>query len=96
MHPEKVYCLFFHELYLKPNSYLCLPQYFPKLHNAAWPGVVGKGTADSEPAISLETMLEMTAKAEVDGVKFDGVDLFLYDSSCEYRSLRMTYRLEVW
>ena len=52
---------------------------FPKLHNAAWPGVVGKGTADSEPAISLETMLEMTAKAEVDGVTFDGVDLFLYD-----------------
>ena len=51
---------------------------FPKLHNAAWPGVVGKGP-DSEPAISLDTMLEMTAKAEVNGVKFDGVDLFLYD-----------------
>lgn len=51
---------------------------YPKLHNAAWPGVVGKGP-DSEPAIPLDTMLEMTAKAEVDGVKFDGVDLFLYD-----------------
>jgi sugar phosphate isomerase/epimerase len=49
---------------------------FPKLHNAAWPGVVGKGP-DSEPFIDLETMLDLTAGAEVDGVKFDGVDLFL-------------------
>ncbi len=49
---------------------------FPKLHNAAWPGMVGKGD-DSEPPISLEKMLDMTAAAEVDGVKFDGVDLFL-------------------
>ncbi len=51
---------------------------FPKLHNAAWPGVVGKGP-DSEPPISLDTMLQMTAEAEVDGVRFDGVDLFLSD-----------------
>jgi sugar phosphate isomerase/epimerase len=50
---------------------------FPKLHNAAWPGVVGKGP-DSEPAIDLDTMLDLTAAAEVDGVKFDGADLFLY------------------
>ncbi len=50
---------------------------FPKLHNAAWPGVVGKGEG-SEPAIDLETMLDLTASAEVDGVKFDGVDLFLF------------------
>ncbi len=50
---------------------------FPKLHNAAWPGVVGKGP-DSEPAIELDTMLALTAAAEVDGVKFDGVDLFLF------------------
>jgi sugar phosphate isomerase/epimerase len=50
---------------------------FPKLHNAAWPGVVGKGP-DSEPPISLETMLDLTAAAEVNGVKFDGVDLFLF------------------
>jgi sugar phosphate isomerase/epimerase len=49
---------------------------FPKLHNAMWPGLVGKGP-DSEPPISLETMLELTQAAEVDGVKFDGVDLFL-------------------
>src|SRR4051794_22557397 len=50
---------------------------FPKIHNAAWPGVVGKGEG-SEPAIPLETMLDHTANAEVDGVKFDGVDLFLF------------------
>ncbi len=49
---------------------------FPKLHNAMWPGLVGKG-ADSEPPIDLDTMLDLTAAAEVDGVKFDGVDIFL-------------------
>ena len=51
---------------------------FPKLHNAAWPGVVGKG-ADSAPPIDLDTMLDLTAAAEVNGQKFDGVDLFLSD-----------------
>ncbi|WP_263409770.1 sugar phosphate isomerase/epimerase family protein [Terriglobus tenax] len=47
----------------------------PALHNAMWPGLVGKGP-DSEPPIDLETMLDLTAAAEVNGVKFDGVDLF--------------------
>src|SRR5207249_9179408 len=51
---------------------------YPKLHNAAWPGVVGKGSAGAEPFIELDTMLDLTAKAQVDGVKFDGVDLFLF------------------
>ncbi|MBV8567136.1 MAG: TIM barrel protein [Methylobacteriaceae bacterium] len=51
---------------------------YPKLHNAMWPGLVGKGP-DSEPPIDLDTMLDLTAKAEVDGVRFDGVDLFLAD-----------------
>ncbi|MEZ4905872.1 MAG: TIM barrel protein [Spirosomataceae bacterium] len=51
---------------------------YPKLHNATWPGIVGKGP-DSEPPISLDTMLEMTAAADVGGVKFDGVDLGLFD-----------------
>src|SRR5438105_6890123 len=51
---------------------------FPKLHNAAWPGVVGKGSAGAEPFIDLDTMLDLTAKAEVNGVKFDGVDVFLF------------------
>jgi sugar phosphate isomerase/epimerase len=48
----------------------------PALHNAMWPGIVGKG-GDAEPAIDLDTMLSLTASAEVDGTKFDGVDLFL-------------------
>ncbi|MEM7233024.1 MAG: TIM barrel protein [Planctomycetota bacterium] len=50
---------------------------FPKLHNAGWPGVVGKGPDAEEPFLELDTMLDLTAAAEVDGVKFDGVDLFL-------------------
>jgi sugar phosphate isomerase/epimerase len=55
------------------------PKYrFPKLHNAAWPGVVGKEPGTNNPPIDLETMLDYTAAAEVDGVRFDGVDLFLY------------------
>ena len=51
---------------------------FPALHNAMWPGLVGKGP-DSEPPIDLDTMLDLTANASVDGVRFDGVDLFLFD-----------------
>jgi len=51
---------------------------FPKLHNAMWPGLVGKGP-DSEPPIGLDEMLHLTAAAEVDGIKFEGVDLFLAD-----------------
>src|SRR5579863_5625631 len=49
---------------------------YPALHNAMWPGLVGKGP-DSEPPIDLDTMLDLTAAAEVEGVRFDGVDLFL-------------------
>src|SRR5260370_34469209 len=48
----------------------------PALHNAMWPGLVGKGP-DSEPPIDLETMLNLTAAAEIDGQRFEGVDLFL-------------------
>ena len=51
----------------------------PKLHNAMWPGLVGKGTSPGqEPPISLERMLQLTAAAEVDGQKFDGIDYFLF------------------
>jgi sugar phosphate isomerase/epimerase len=53
------------------------PNNFPKLHNASWPGVVGKGP-DSEPPVDLDTMLDLTAAADVDGVKFEGYDLFLF------------------
>src|SRR5712691_7777960 len=51
---------------------------FPALHNAMWPGLVGKGP-DAEPPIDLDTMLDLTANTSVDGVTFDGVDLFLFD-----------------
>ena len=44
-----------------------------------WPGLVGKGGPGAEPPIDLDTMLDHTAKAEVNGRKFDGVDLFLFD-----------------
>ena len=54
------------------------PNNYPKLHNAAWPGVVGKGDG-GEPPIDLDTMLDLTAAAEVDGVRFDGFDLFLFE-----------------
>ncbi|MHB1309194.1 MAG: sugar phosphate isomerase/epimerase family protein [Limisphaerales bacterium] len=52
---------------------------FPKLHNAMWPGLVGKGSPGAEPCLELDTMLDLTAKAEVNGVKFDGVDIFLFE-----------------
>ncbi len=58
---------------------------YPKLHNAAWPGVVGKGEG-AEPAIDLDTMLDLTANAEVNGVKFDGFDLFLFDPHIDINS----------
>jgi len=51
---------------------------YPAVHNAMWPGLVGKGGPGTEPAIDLETMLDLTAAAEVDGIRFDGVDLFLF------------------
>jgi sugar phosphate isomerase/epimerase len=51
----------------------------PALHNAMWPGLVGKGSPGAEPIIDLETMLDLTAAANVDGTRFDGVDLFLFD-----------------
>src|SRR5262249_1951945 len=55
------------------------PHSYPKLHNAMWPGLVGKGSPGAEPTIDLDTMLDLTAAAEVDGIKFDGVDIFLYE-----------------
>ena len=50
---------------------------FPKLHNAMWPGLVGKEEGTDHPPISLQRMVELTAAAEVDGQKFEGVDYFL-------------------
>ncbi|HZC36126.1 MAG TPA: TIM barrel protein [Chthoniobacterales bacterium] len=51
---------------------------FPRLHNAMWPGLVGKGPG-SEPFIDLDTMLDLTASAHTGGARFEGVDLFLSD-----------------
>ncbi|WP_437190973.1 sugar phosphate isomerase/epimerase family protein [Planctomicrobium sp. SH527] len=50
----------------------------PKLHNAMWPGLVGKEPNTENPPISLDRMLELTAGASVNGVKFDGIDCFLF------------------
>ena len=50
-----------------------------KIHNAMWPGLVGKGDDEGqEPPISLERMLDLSAAAEVKGEKFDGIDYFLF------------------
>ena len=51
---------------------------FPKLHNAMWPGLVGKGGDGAEPPIEFDKMLELTANASVNGQKFDGIDFFLF------------------
>jgi sugar phosphate isomerase/epimerase len=55
-----------------------MPHNYPALHNAMWPALVGKGTPGAEPAIDLETMLNLTAVTEVAGARFEGVDLFLF------------------
>jgi sugar phosphate isomerase/epimerase len=51
-----------------------------------WPGLIGKGGPGNEPALDLETMLDLTAAAEVDGIRFDGVDLFLFAPHVEIDS----------
>src|SRR5262245_5395212 len=56
-----------------------MPHKYPALHNAMWPGLVGKGGPGAEPPIDLDTMLDMTAKATSGAAKFEGVDLFLFD-----------------
>lgn len=55
-----------------------MPNTLPKLHNAMWPGLVGKEDGTDHPPISLDRMLELTVNAEVNGQKFDGVDLFIF------------------
>jgi sugar phosphate isomerase/epimerase len=52
---------------------------YPKLHNAMWPGLVGKGSPGAEPAIGLNDLLQLTAAAGVGEARFNGVDLFLTD-----------------
>ncbi len=60
---------------------------YPKVHNAMWPGLVGKGPG-GEPFISLDTMLDLTAAVRVNGTGFDGVDLFLSDPHVSIDSSR--------
>jgi sugar phosphate isomerase/epimerase len=55
-----------------------MPNTLPKLHNAMWPGLVGKEPGTDHPPISLERMLELTAAADVNGQKFEGIDYFLF------------------
>ena len=50
----------------------------PALHNAMWPGLVGKEEGTDHPPISLDRMLNLTAGASVGGQSYDGVDLFLF------------------
>ncbi|HKW97576.1 MAG TPA: TIM barrel protein [Bryobacteraceae bacterium] len=57
----------------------------PAIHNAMWPGLVGKGPG-SEPPIDLDTMLDLTAAASSNGIRFDGVDLFLFAPHIEIDS----------
>lgn len=49
-----------------------------KVHNAMWPGLVGKEEDTDHPPISLERMLELTTNSEVNGQKYDGIDYFLF------------------
>lgn len=51
---------------------------YPKLHNAMWPGLVGKEEGTDQPPIGLDRMLELTANASANGQKFEGVDYFLF------------------
>lgn len=48
-----------------------------KLHNAMWPGIVGKGQGSEEEPIALHKMIELTASTSVRGQGFDGIDLIL-------------------
>ncbi len=48
-----------------------------RLHNALWPGLVGKVPGTLEAPLGLDQMLGLTSAARVDGRGFDGVDLFL-------------------
>ena len=62
-----------------PNQATTMSNSAPKLHNAMWPGLVGKGDGEGqEPPISLEKMLDLTAAANVGGQKFEGIDYFLF------------------
>ena len=60
-----------------------------KVHNAMWPGLVGKEEGTDHPPISLERMLELTTNAEVNGRKYDGIDYFLFHPHTDQTPLKM-------
>ena len=49
---------------------------YPKLHNAGWPGVVGKGPDAEEPFLDLDTILDLTTRAEVEALALTGLICF--------------------
>ena len=51
-----------------------------KLHNAMWPGLVGKEPGTDHPPIALDRMLDLTAATTVNGRKFDGPMLLVEKS----------------
>ena len=57
-----------------------------KLHNAMWPGLVGKEPGTDHAPISLARMLDLTERAVAQGRGFDGVDLFLYEPHLDIRA----------
>lgn len=61
-------------------------QIYPKIHNSMWPGVVGKGVPGAEPVVPFDTLVKLTAGAEVNGIKFDGVDLHLTEQHVSVNS----------
>jgi sugar phosphate isomerase/epimerase len=63
-----------------------------KVHNAMWPGLVGKEEGTDHPPISLERMLELTVNAEVDGQKYDGIDFFLFHPHIDPDASDDTYK----
>ena len=62
-----------HEAVLCPHTII-----FPNSTTRPGRAWSARAKAPSRP-IELDTMLDLTAAAEVDGVKFDGFDLFLFD-----------------
>ena len=62
----------------------CTAHTKPALHNAMWPGLVGKGPAPSRRSISTPCSTSPpTPKSN--GARFDGVDLFLFDPARQHR-----------
>lgn len=62
-----------------PESSVSVENKVWHLHNAMWPGLVGKEPGTDHPPIGLDCMLDLTVAAQAQGRAFDGVDLFLFE-----------------